>query len=41
VFNWLWSFNSGKETAHEWYCPKEWFHEAIQKLSRRRQWCVT
>jgi len=42
VFRWVQSFK-GKETTqavvHERYCktPKEWFHEAILKLSRRWQ----
>jgi len=47
VFIWVWGFNSGKETAqaavHEWYCntPEEWHCEAIWKLSRRWQRCIT
>jgi len=47
MFSWVQSFNSGKETAqaavHEWYhyTPKEWFCEAMWKLPRRWQPCMT
>jgi hypothetical protein len=43
VFNWVWRFNSGKETTqvavHKWYhnTPTESFHEATWKLPRRWQ----
>jgi len=45
LFIWLWSLSSGKETAtlavQDRYWPNEWLHEAIQKLPRRWQRCVT
>jgi hypothetical protein len=46
MFNWVWSFNSGKESAQaavrEWYhniCNK-WFCDAIQKLPKRWQYFI-
>jgi len=45
MFICLWSFNSGKETAtmavQKRYWPNEQLLEAVQKLARRWQRCVT
>jgi hypothetical protein len=47
VLNWVQNFTSGKDTAlaivREWYRDtlKEWFCEAIRKLPRRWQRCIT
>ena len=47
VFSWVRSFDSGKATAQAAVLnlhnttPTEWFREAIRKLPKRLQLCIT